>query len=327
MKYRILGKTDLAVSEVGFGLWTVSDRSWGVEQPSDGVRLLQNAFDLGLNFFDTADFYGYGYGEEIIPEALGSHRHEIIVSTKFFSDIAKGFNLLRPSFIYEEITPEEIRFSCEQSLRRLKSDYIDLYQIHIGNPDLIFRDEIFEMLKTLIKEGKARHCGIDFSPRVKMEKDFFVPLDRNDIEVIQLSFGIAEFRLEPELFGNQFDHGLGIITRNPHSIEMVPNLFSKARESKGVRINDPVFRSLEKQGVWSPSLEKLKFVTDHHPIPLTQLAITFCLDKPTVNSVLPDIITDEQLVEYSSAVYAEAPCSECVKELEELIHECEEEDP
>ena len=97
----ILGRTDLEVSEVGFGLWTVSDRSWGVEQPSDGVRLVQNAFDLGLNFFDTADFYGYGYGEEIIPEALGSHRHEIIVSTKFSSYILLN-NIFENNSLFSE---------------------------------------------------------------------------------------------------------------------------------------------------------------------------------------------------------------------------------
>ena len=62
MKYRILGKTDLVVAEVGFGVWTVSSKDWGISQPMDGVRLLQSAFDLGINFFDTADFYGRGYG-------------------------------------------------------------------------------------------------------------------------------------------------------------------------------------------------------------------------------------------------------------------------
>ena len=109
MKYRILGKTDLVVSEVGFGVWTVSSKDWGISQPMDGVRLLQSAFDLGINFFDTADFYGRGYGEEIISESLGSHRHEIIVATKFVSEILKPINLLYPSVPLEEITPEEIR--------------------------------------------------------------------------------------------------------------------------------------------------------------------------------------------------------------------------
>ncbi len=325
MKYRNLGKTDLVVSEVGFGVWTVSNSDWGISQPMDGTRLLQSAFDLGINFFDTADFYGRGYGEEIISESLGSHRHEIIVATKFVSEIVKPINLLQPSAPLDEITPEEIRFSCEQSLRRLKSDYIDLYQIHLANPELIFRDELFDILKTLIKEGKARFAGVDFAPGLKMEKDFWVPMTSNEVAVIQLGFGMGDFRLEPELFGDNSDHNLGIVTRNPHSLEMIPTLLSEAREANRLAKEGPAFQSVTKRWVSGKTLEKLSFIKDHHSSPLTQLAITFCLNQETVGSVLPDITSYEQLEGYSSAVYSEPPCSECVLELEALIRQCEEE--
>ena len=82
MRYRQLGKTGLKVSEVGFGVWTVSTTWWGVKEESVGLGLLQKAFELGINFFDTADTYGNGLGETILAKALGSHRDQIVIGTK-----------------------------------------------------------------------------------------------------------------------------------------------------------------------------------------------------------------------------------------------------
>jgi len=86
LKYRKLGTTDLNVSEVGFGVWTVSTNWWGKIEEPDGINLLVKAFDLGVNFFDTGDTYGLGYGEEILAKAFKKHRHEIIIGTKFGYD-------------------------------------------------------------------------------------------------------------------------------------------------------------------------------------------------------------------------------------------------
>ena len=83
MKYRKLGETDLEISEVGFGVWTVATNWWGRIDRDEGVGLLKKSLDLGINFFDTADTYGDGYGEEILAKALGKHRHDISIGTKF----------------------------------------------------------------------------------------------------------------------------------------------------------------------------------------------------------------------------------------------------
>lgn len=324
MKYRNLGETDLSVSEVGFGVWTVSSHGWGITHPSDGVRLLQNAFDLGITLFDTSESYGQGYGEEIIPEALDSHRHEIIISTKFLGEVPKGFPFLSAPSDLEVTTPDQIRASCEKSLRRLKTDYIDLYQMHVSNPDLIFHEEIFEVLQLLVKEGKTRYFGINADPELEFDKDFFAPLASSSVSTIQSGFGILEPTSGTLLLKEGYRFNFGIITRNPHSVEMVSDLFWQTKESKRLLVDNPTFKSLAKPWIRGPSLEQLRFLTEHHPIPLTQLAIAFCLNNPAINSVLPDIANEGQLSSYSSAVYSEPPCSECVEEIEEAFGTIEE---
>ena len=87
MQYRQLGVTDLTVSEVGFGVWTVATNWWGKIEPADGVKLLQEAVGLGVTFFDTADTYSEGFGEEILAKAIGSNRHDVVYATKFGYDI------------------------------------------------------------------------------------------------------------------------------------------------------------------------------------------------------------------------------------------------
>ncbi len=124
MKYRQLPRTDLQLSEVGFGVWTVATTWWGKIPEEQRKTLLEQALELGINFFDTADTYGEGYGEEILAKFLGHRRHEMIIATKFGYDF---YDKLTPREGHQErpqkFEPAFIRFACEQSLRRLRTDY------------------------------------------------------------------------------------------------------------------------------------------------------------------------------------------------------------
>ncbi len=126
MKYRNLGKTDLKVSEVGFGVWTVSTGWWGKLDERESITLLSQALDLGINFFDTGDTYGEGYGEEILAKALGKQRNNILIGTKFgydfYTHVEREGHQERP----QDFSPSFVRYACEQSLRRLNTDHIDL---------------------------------------------------------------------------------------------------------------------------------------------------------------------------------------------------------
>ncbi len=131
MKFRQMPRTDLSLSEVGFGVWTLGTNWWGRIEDAEKTALLETAVELGINFFDTADTYGEGYGEEILAKVLGHKRHEIVIATKFGYDF---YDKLTPRIGHQErpqkFEPEFIRFACEQSLRRLDTDYIDFYQRH-----------------------------------------------------------------------------------------------------------------------------------------------------------------------------------------------------
>ena len=117
MKYRNLPRTGLSLSEVGFGVWTVATNWWGHIPDNEKAALLENAVDLGINFFDTADTYGEGFGEEVLAKHIGHHRHDIVIATKFGYDF---YDTLTPRVGHQErpqkFEPEFIRFACEQSL-------------------------------------------------------------------------------------------------------------------------------------------------------------------------------------------------------------------
>ena len=166
MKYRNLGKTDLEVSEVGFGVWTVSTGWWGKIDERDGIALLDQALDLGINFFDTGDTYGLGYGEEILAKALGKKRNHIIIGTKFgydfYTHVEREGHQERP----QDFSPEFVRYACEQSLRRLNTDHIDLYQLHNPRLEAIESDDLFETLEALVEEGKIRYYGSALGPDI-----------------------------------------------------------------------------------------------------------------------------------------------------------------
>src|SRR5882724_3571517 len=128
MKYRVLKGTNLKVSELGFGVWTVGTKMWGVadDDYDTGVRLLRLARELGINFFDTADVYGDGKGEAVLARAFGEHRDDIVIATKF------GYNFYNHPGVQpgqrerpHNWSPEFIRMACEESLHRLNTDHID----------------------------------------------------------------------------------------------------------------------------------------------------------------------------------------------------------
>ena len=166
MKYQRLGGTDLVVSATGFALEALSTPGPVVVQKGQAARLLQESRDLGVTFFDTADRDGEGYGEELLGTALHSHRHDVVIATKvgydFYTPILDPTRDRRD--FPQSFAPAYIRSACERSLRRLRRDYIDLYQIHHPTPETLVDDYLWELLETLVGEGKVRYVGVALGP-------------------------------------------------------------------------------------------------------------------------------------------------------------------
>lgn len=160
---RTLGRSGVEVSALGMGCWAIggpharqgSPVGWGEVNDEESVRALRRAFDLGVTFYDTADVYGCGHSEKLIARALGEVRGQIVIATK-------------AGYTYNEETreapgangdPEYIRWCCDQSLRRLGTDVIDLYQFHLGGYDLDKAPEVLAVFDELVEQGKVRTIG------------------------------------------------------------------------------------------------------------------------------------------------------------------------
>ncbi|KIL40889.1 aldo/keto reductase [Gordoniibacillus kamchatkensis] len=164
MQKRKLGTTGIEVSPVGFGCWAIGGPfwldglpdGWGEVDDRESIRAIGRALELGINFFDTSDAYGAGHSEEIIGQALKGRRHETVIATKFgFPHDAQT----RQVYARYDLSPEYIRQACEASLRRLATDYIDLYQIHVGHMPVEQLDSVIESLERLKEQGLIRAYG------------------------------------------------------------------------------------------------------------------------------------------------------------------------
>ena len=319
MKYRTLGTTDLEVSEVSFGGWTVGTNWWGKIEPDQAVSLLVKAYDLGINFFDTADTYGVGYGEEIIAKALTKQRHDIIIATKFgydfYANVVREGHKERP----QNFTPEFIRYACEQSLRRLNTDYIDLYQLHNPRIDTIEQDEVFDTLEELVKEGKIRYHAVALGPDIGWFEEGEASMRERKVPALQIIYSILEQDPARLFFPIAQEEGTGLITRVPHASGLLDDTYTKDT------VFDPTdHRSHRKQEWLEEGLKKvdhLGFLKENLDSTMGQIAIKFALSVPQVAAVLPNITSVPELEEFAATPDTEEIPSDFLDRIIELYDE------
>jgi aryl-alcohol dehydrogenase-like predicted oxidoreductase len=163
MLERKLGRSEISVSGLGLGCWAIGGPFWRGSQPvgwgevndNDSREAIERALELGVTFFDTSDVYGCGHSERILGEVLSDRRKQVVIATKF----GNIFDEQTRRITGASADAEYVRRACEASLRRLRTDYIDLYQLHIGNYDLARVEELLEALERLVDEGRIRWYG------------------------------------------------------------------------------------------------------------------------------------------------------------------------
>ncbi len=299
MKYRQLGTTDLNVSEVAFGVWSVSTGWWGNVDKPDAIRLLQEAVELGVTLFDTADTYAEGYGEEVLHEAFGKHRHEVIIGTKFGYDIhapRDGFQRERP----QKWDPEFIRAACEESLKRLGTDYIDLYQLHNPRVEVIRTDEVFDTLDQLVKEGKIRHYGTAIGPDIGWKAEADASMAERQVKSMQIIYSIIEQQPARYFFPTAHEHNTGLLARVPHASEILTDEFTDQMRVEFDPSDHRAHRKQEWLDVAFQKRERVLFIAQETNRTLAQAAIQFCLAEPNIAAVLPNIVRKDQLVEFAA---------------------------
>ena len=192
MRYRNLHGTNLQLSELGFGTWTVSTGWWGNYTDADAQNLIRAAINLGINYIDTADAYGNGRGETMLAPIL-KDRGDLIVGTKFGYDFYN--NPERPRGqreLPQDMSPKFIRFACEQSLKRMGIDTIAIYQPHNPRVDVLMQDEHWDTLEALKREGKILSYGPSLGPAIGWRDEGIYANAVRKAPVTQMIYNVLE---------------------------------------------------------------------------------------------------------------------------------------
>ena len=307
MRYRTIGTTDVTVSEIGFGVWTVSTTWWGLTDEAAGVRLLQQAYDLGITFFDTADTYGNGLGETILAKALGQVRSRITIGTKFGYDFYHHSARRGHEELPHDWRPEYVRFALEQSLQRLQTDRVDLYQLHNPRLEAMQRDDLFAALEDLKREGKIRAYGPALGPAIaerQIEEGAYA-IERRQADVVYIIYNLLEQMLGQPLFPLSRRRRRSILVRVPHASGLLdgtvkPETVFSQDDHRFHRVSTE-----ERKQQWQvdglKKVHQLGFLWEGRGRTLGQAALQFILAEPSVASVLPNLYSDLLLQEFAAA--------------------------
>ena len=299
MKYRNLAGTDIEVSEVGFGVWTVSTGWWGEVNDERSVRLLRRAFEKGINYFDTADTYGSGLGETLLADAFGGMREEVVISTKigydFYNHTQRRGQQERP----QDWSENFIRFALEQSLKRLGTDYIDFLQLHNTKMDAIENEALFELMEEFKEKGKIRSYGVALGPKIGWLEEGVKAMRERDLAGVQMIYNLLEQDPGRALIEAARETDTSLIVRVPHSSGMLEGKYTEEttfakNDHRRHRPKEWLLGGLKK-------VEQLGFLTTSGERTLSQAALKFVLATPEIISTLPNIYDDEQLDEFAAA--------------------------
>ena len=299
MQYRKFGDADLLISEIGFGAWAIGGGAmigntsigWGDADDTVSIRAIHAALDAGINFFDTADIYGLGHSEKIIGETIGND-HKVIVATKVG-------NVARNNQFTIDYSKKYILSACEESLKRLRRDVIDYYQLHSARVGHLQQGECIEAMRELQQEGKIRYWGLSLNTFDPLpEADFLMKEDLGN--GFQLVLNVLNQRALP-VVERANKKGYGVIARMPLQFGLLTGKFDTASTFP---LNDHRHNRLTKE-VISNSNDALKPVWDlckKYNVTKTQLALSYILSYPGVSTIIPGIRTPEHVMQNSTGL-------------------------
>ncbi|HEY1654365.1 MAG TPA: aldo/keto reductase [Candidatus Tumulicola sp.] len=303
MKYRTYPNSDVTVSEVGFGLWTTATGWWGDKTDDDAVAMLRQAADLGITLFDAADTYGNGRSEEQLAKAFAGRREDLVYATKFGYDFYTPQEGQKPrgqSELPHDFSAPFVRKALEESLRRLQTDYVDIYQMHNARMAQVEDDALWELLESFKREGKVRMYGVALGPAIGWLYEGVDAVRRRDAASLQIIWNVLEQYPGNEQIRAARESGAdtGYMIRVPHSSGLLEGHYTEETvfPENDHRRHRP--RSWLTNGV--RKIERLRFL-ERPDRTLGQAAILWLLDEPRVTSVLPNIYDREQLVEFAGA--------------------------
>ncbi len=287
MNYRRVGYTDIQVSEIGLGIWSIITDWWGADV-NKAEEILRKSYEMGINFFDTADVYGEGKGEEIIGNVLSTKRDRIVILTK----IGYDFYHKEGGKMKQKFDIPYLEFALKKSLERLNTDYIDILMIHNPKMTIIKNQEILSFLRSLKKDGIVRMIGVALGPTLGWGEEGLEAI-KNGYESLEYIYNIIE-----QNPGNDFlKFNIGHFIRVPHASDVLD-------EDKWPIFEDPKLHRSLKDINWLlkgvKSSVELKNFAEKKGMKLYQLALKFILKNDKVSSVIPNISSISDLNKYSN---------------------------
>ena len=289
MKYRKLGKTGLETSVIGFG----TDQfygEWGETFSQSSInKIIDKAHELGINFIDTAECYGDHLSESFIGNAI-KKREDWIIATKF-GHTYPGFKKPRiPNF-----TVKAIEEQLENSLKALKTDYIDFYQFHSPTNEEFFNEDVWNFLEQKIKEGKIRHIGISLISSVVQNDDMFQLNHAKiaNVDMFQIVYNRINKKAEEKILPFCKQHNFGVLARIPlargHlSGKYTPDVIFPSNDKRSLEDKEQTIHQLE-------FVQKLKQTEIPLNVNMAQWALSWCLQNPAISAVIPGMKNLEQV--------------------------------
>ena len=315
MRIRTLGKTGIKVSEVGFGAWAVGGPAslgqvqvgWGEHfDDNESIRAIETAFDCGVNFFDTADAYGAGHSEELLGRIFSGRRAQVVIASK-------GGNLTDSDGNWQkDFSGEYLTARIEDSLRRLNTDYIDLYQMHTprGEDQLQQAMANAETMDRLVEQGKLRAYGISIGPL----DDGLAQIEAGYGSSIQVVYNILERAPEEKLLPRARQANVAIIPRVPLAYGFLTGKYSadSVFDEKDHRSHTV---PPEQKRDWVAKADRLKPIASELGIPMAQLALQYILASDAVSVVIPGARNEKQAGQNALAGTASPLSAEVVEKI------------
>jgi aryl-alcohol dehydrogenase-like predicted oxidoreductase len=300
MKKIQLGHKGPEVSVVGFGAWAIGGMHWGETDDVVSKSALREALDCGVTFIDTADVYGFGHSEQLIKEViLERGKGDIIIATKAGNDFYnaddsddEGYGAIRQTY-----TTEYIVSAAEKSINRLDMEALDILQLHSPDMDKLERDDPWEALYQLKKDGKIKYAGWSVQSFQETAQAHLLERYHELLDCIQVRYNLLEREAEKKLFSLSEKYGIGVIVRIPLLFGFLTgkfNIYSTFSEDDHRRMN----LSREKLENYVKKLSEIQPLLNHFSEDsMAVTSLRFCISHPACHTVIPGAKTPEQVRE------------------------------
>lgn len=290
MEYRTLGSTGLSVSAIGLGTWTMGGRWWGPANDADSIATIHTALDLGINLVDTADVYGFGRSEKLLGQALTTRRDDVVIASKV------GLRWNNRGQIKNDLSREYILGAIDESLRRLRTDYLDLYQVHWPDPHTPV-EETVEALTACVEAGKVRYLGAsNLSPEQLLEYRKY-----GRVETLQPPLNLFERQAEVQLLPICLKENIGVLSYSALCRGLLTGKFKPDHVfHEKVRKGHPLFQGATfKRNV--AIVDRLREMASDRQKTVGQLAVAWVLAHSAISTALCGARKPQQIEENVSA--------------------------